>query len=236
MARPNPFTLTLCLAAGCSFGLEEADPDEADTGTSDGSTDGPVPLPTPPAGDDALPDSSSGGTPPASSTGGESESNGDTDAGDSTSSSSSAADMTSSGGACSSTVDCDPEDICVDEACVDAATVPHALRVTSWDDPCDGIGEDRFYLQVNNNEESGLTKVFAACPQGWPDDWFVIAAGAPVTIDFYEVSQFGDVLITTWCWDEGLGCGLIPSELLHDGGAVVGWDGWTAEFEFTAVE
>lgn len=131
-------------------------------------------------------------------------------------------------GSCVDNADCAGTEVCSGDMCVDAWLTPHALRVLSWDEPCDGAGTNTFFVRVGAEDTPSV-----GCPQAWPDSWFTVGSGASVRLDFYEAgsSPNPDQLVTQWCWDFGMGCAPIPKAVLHAGEATVMWGAWSAEFE-----
>ncbi len=230
--RPTILVL-LAIMAACGFDSGFVGPCDTDGGSSSGSTSSS-------SGDedDGTDSSTSSNGGSASGTTGvpESTSGGTGDESSSSSGTTSAEEETgsSSGDAsCLSNSDCDGSEVCAAEQCVDAWSVPHAVRVLEWDEPCDGAGTNVFFARYN-----GADTQASGCPQQWPNDWWTVVGGSSFAVDFFEAGSAPnpDQHVTSWCWDSGLGCGPIPKDVLHEGGAVVSWDDWTAEFDFEVVQ
>lgn len=144
--------------------------------------------------------------------------------------------------ACLNTFECNGDEVCVspnrpgggDDTCVRAVDLPYAMRVLSFRPECDGVEKTGSHYVLVGNE---ATETFSGeCPLSWFDDWFILGAGEPVTIEFYEVYPSGDLLVASWCWVNESGCGHVPGEVLHEGTFAVAWDGFIAEFEFVPIE
>lgn len=152
-------------------------------------------------------------------------------AGDSTGAGGSSDDESSTSGpwSCEINDQCAPGEVCSEGSCIDAWLVPHALRVTAWDEPCDGAGTNTFFVRVGTFDSA----VVGCPPQAWPGDWFTVGPGASVRLDFYEKggAPNPDQLVTQWCWDAGMGCGPIPKAVLQAGEATAQWGTWTASIE-----
>lgn len=238
---PRNFAVLLVLLTACSFNGEavagESSADESGfaEGTDDGAGDGHDGHLPPPASD-------SGPTPTTAGSGGDSWGpTGETTDGGSDSGSASSEGTTDTGGAgdteplCVSNTECAPDEVCTDNGCMDAWAVPHVASVVTWDEACDGVGLNAFYVKSGGFTSSTNPD----CPQAWPGEWFAIpGGGATVEIEFWEAGSGvnPDFLVTTWCWDAGLGCGAMPKDYLHAGNIVIGWGGtWTAELAFEVV-
>jgi hypothetical protein len=227
--------IILTLSACCGFASSPSSGEDTDTDTDAGTgadtSTGPGPADgTGSAGGLSGSDSGPDASTSSSSTSAGDEGSSSTGLGSEEDSGSSSGDSS----ACEVNADCMTDEVCAALECVDAWSVPHSVRMTAWDEPCDGAGTNMFFFQAGAFESSTVS-----CPQAWPGDWFTVAAGGTsLVFDFFELggSPNPDQFITTWCWDKGMGCGPVPKEDLHAGEAAVAWGSWHAAIEFAVVE
>ncbi len=231
-ARQSLFLMALAMLAACGFDSGFVGPCDTDHGSSSGSSSSTGGS----SGDPEMPTTGSGSDGATGSTGepGSTESSSTSGGPDDGSSSSSGAEGESSSGdfSCDTNSECDETDVCSSGECVDAWSIPHAVRILEWNEPCDGAGTNVFFAR-----RGGVDTDTSGCPQQWPNDWWTVVGGAAFEVDFYEAGSAPnpDQYITSWCWDSGLGCGPIPKALLHAGGTTASWGDWNADFDFEVV-
>lgn len=121
--------------------------------------------------------------------------------------------------ACTSNLDCGPEEACADGACYDTDWLYFDTYVDYFEPAScvDGSGGAELFFRAYQGDELVLTSSQDVCPGAWIEESWHYDSLQALRVDFWERDAFFDDHLLGLCWQAADTCTRVPKTVLHDG-------------------